>query len=415
MEENTKSIQEFLYKDDISGGLYSEKDLLKIADKHLAHNYAPPDKIFISGGGLFVYDLKGKSYYDLNTCYSAVPEGHKQGNLDIFPRAFHEPNRILFAQELADFCGMNMMVLPMNTGAEAVETAIKLARKWGYERKKILKNCAEIIVCKNNFHGRTTTIVGFSSNPQYKELFGPYAPNAFIEVDFGDLKMLEKKITPFTVAILIEPIQGEGGINIPPDGYLYGAKNICREHKILFMLDEIQTGFGRTGARFAFDHERVSPDILILGKALGGGEDDISAVVSSREIMSVFEPGDHGSTFGGNPKACRSAREFLKIFNQLNLAENSRVQGDYFLKKLKEFSAGKTSIKEVRGRGLFIGIEFFNEKDAKRAIQSLLDVDNVGVVTVIAQKNVLRLSPPLIITKENIDEIMEKFQEANIP
>ncbi|MEK7599276.1 MAG: aspartate aminotransferase family protein [Patescibacteria group bacterium] len=399
-----------LYQD--NEGLYTEKELLAIAEKHLAHNYAPPDKIFISGGGIFVYDCDGRSYHDLNACYSALPLGHKEsGNLDTFPRAFHEPDRILFAKELADFCGMDM-VLPMNTGAEAVETAIKLARKWGYVGKKILKDCAEIIVCKNNFHGRTTTIVGFSSNPQYKNFYSPYAPNAFIEVDFGDSEKLGKKITPYTVAVLIEPVQGEGGIIFPPDGYLYEVKEICREHNVLFMLDEVQTGFGRTGTRFAFDHEGAKPDILILAKALGGGEDDISAVVSSEEIMSLFQPGDHGSTFGGNPKACRSARRFLKLFKELNLAENSKIQGAYFLEKLKEFADSKTSIKEVRGRGLFIGIEFNEKFDAKRASQALL---KAGLLTVIAKKHILRLSPPLNITKKDIDAIMEKFREADIP
>jgi ornithine--oxo-acid transaminase len=402
-----------LYKDNITGGLYNEEDLLVIAKKHLARNYAPPDKIFLHGSGLMVYDCDGKPYYDLNACYSALPLGHKRSRnyeLDIFPSAFHNSNRILFAQELAEFCDLDM-VLPMNTGAEAVETAIKLARKWGYAVKKIMKDCAEIIVCKNNFHGRTTTIVGFSSNPQYKELFGAATPG-FEPIEFGKPEMLEKRITPFTCGFLVEPIQGEGGIIIPPDGYLREIRQICRRKNILFILDEIQTGFGRTGARFAFDYEGAKPDILILGKALGGGETAISAVVSSREIMSLFQPGDHGSTFGGNPKACRSARRFLRDFNNLNLAENSRIQGEYFLKRLKEFEHNKCSIKEIRGRGLFIGIEFNKNFSAERASKMLFEK---GILAVVAQNNVLRLSPPLTITKKEIDEVMERFYEINIP
>jgi len=399
------------WEDRISSVFYTESELLRIAEKHLARNYDPPEKIFINGGGWRVQDFNGRNFYDINACYSALPLGHRAfWSLDIFPRYFHEPNRILFAKELAEFCGMEM-VCPMNTGAEAVETAIKLARKWGYLVKKIEKDRAEIIVCKNNFHGRTTTIVGFSSNPQYYELFGPKTPG-FVSIFFGNIDALRKAITPQTAAFLAEPIQGEGGIIIPPNGYFCGVRDICSKNNILMILDEVQTGFGRTGTRFAFDYEDVQPDVLILGKALGGGEDDISAVVSSGEIMGLFQPGDHGSTFGGNPKACRSAREFLRKFQELKLAENSRIQGEYFLKKLKEFAGKRSSIKEVRGRGLFIGVEFNEKFSAKRASQALLET---GFLTVIAQNNVLRLSPPLTITKEEIDKVMAGFQKTDIP
>lgn len=399
------------YKDGLTGKSHTEQELLEMAEKHLAHNYAPPDKIFVRGNGVRVYDMGGREYFDLNACYSALPFGHKQGELVTFPRAFHTPDRILFAKELADFCGMDM-ICPMNTGAEAVETAIKLARKWGYVVKGVPKNRAEIIVCENNFHGRTETIISFSTNLQYKDLFGPHTPG-FKIIPFGNVKALKDTITTNTVAFLVEPIQGEGGIIIPPEGYLAAIAEICKKNNVLLIFDEIQTGFGRTGDRFAFDHENTVPDVLILGKALGGGECDISAVVSTEEIMGLFKSGDHGSTFGGNPRACRSARKFLREFTDGNFdyTENSKIMGQYFLEGLQKIALKYHFIMRVRGRGLFIAIEFFypNFDGAVQLSKRLLQE---GLMTVIAKKHILRLSPPLNIQKVHINHFLKIFDKV---
>ena len=391
------------------GNKNSEKNFLKMAEKYLAPNYEPIPVVIEGSRGSWVWDIKGRAYLDMLSCYSALNLGHghpriikalknQAEKLAVFPRKFLSEELILFAKELAEFCGQEM-VLPVNSGVEAVETAIKLARSWGYAVKGIPKNQAQIIVCNNNFHGRTVTVIGFSSESAYRDPFGPFTPG-FQSIPFGDIKALKKAITPNTAAFLVEPIQGEGGIVVPPDGYLGECFEICRQADVLFMADEVQTGFCRTGKIFACDWDGVKPDVLILGKALGGGGLGISAVVSSRSIMSsAFKPGSHGSTFGGNPLACRVAREVLKIIGKGYLANKSKMFGEYFKANFSDFSCSK--IKEVRGRGLLIGIELYqNGLNAHEICKKLLDQ---GVICSDTRKYVIRVAPPLTITFEELE------------
>lgn len=321
------------------------KDYIQLEEIYGAHIYHPLDIVIERGEGIWVYDVEGKKYLDFLSAYSAVSQGHchpriyqalieQAKKLTLPSRAFRNNQTGLFYKELADLCEMEM-VLPMNSGAEAVETAVKTARKWGYMTKHIPENKAEIIVCTGNFHGRTTTVISFSSEPQYRKDFGPHTPG-FVFIPYGDIDALARAITPNTAAFLVEPIQGEGGILIPPKGYLNKVQELCRAQNVLVLMDEIQTGLGRTGKLFAYQHEAgVKPDVLILGKALSGGFYPVSAVISTKAILGNFKPGDHGSTFGANPLACAVGREALKVLIEEKLTERSAQLGHYFLERLR--------------------------------------------------------------------------------
>ncbi|MDD3014195.1 MAG: ornithine--oxo-acid transaminase [Candidatus Gastranaerophilales bacterium] len=370
-----------------------------------ANNYNPLDIVITHAHGVWVYDIEGNKYLDCLSAYSAVNQGHchpkilkvlkeQAEKVTLTSRAFRNTELPLFYKELAEITGAEM-VLPMNTGSEAVETAIKAARKWGYKVKGIEKDKAEIIVCANNFHGRTTTIISFSSEDQYKDGFGPYTPG-FKIIPYGDIEALKNAVTSNTCAFLLEPIQGEAGIIIPPNGYLKEAEQICKTNNILFMLDEIQTGFGRTGKMFAFQHENVDPDVIIIGKALSGGFYPVSAVLSKKEILSVFNPGDHGSTFGGNPLGCAVARAALRVIIEEDLVNRSAILGKAFLERLKTINS--SHIVEIRGKGLFIGIQL-NTK--ARSFCEALKTE--GLLCKETHDNIIRIAPPLIVTEEELD------------
>lgn len=378
-----------------SENLSRAERFIEIEDRWGARNYRPLDVVIERASGVWVEDVDGKRYLDCLSAYSALNQGHchprilqalkeQAERVTLTSRAFRNDQLPLFVEELAKLCGMEM-VLPMNTGAEAVETAIKAARRWGYAHKRIPFDKAEIIVCENNFHGRTTTIVGFSSEPSYRDGFGPFTPG-FVTVPFGDAEALEAAITPNTCAFLFEPIQCEAGIIIPPDGYLRQAAEICRRGNVLLIADEIQTGLGRTGRMFACEHEDVQPDVYILGKALSGGFYPVSAVVSSREVLGVFRPGSHGSTYGGNPLACAVARVALKVIQEENLAERSAELGAWLLYELRRIR--HPHIKKVRGRGLLAGIELL--VPARAYCERLKDL---GVLCKETHDFVIRLAP----------------------
>jgi len=388
-------------------------EIIEKINRYSANNYHPLPVVLTKSAGTRVWDVEGREYIDMLSAYSALNFGHNHPRLVealnrqaklmcVTSRAFNTDIFAEFVEHLARFCFLDK-VLPMNSGAEAVETAIKIARKWGYTVKGVKRNKAEIIVCDNNFHGRTTTIVGFSSTPQYRDDFGPYASRAFKTIPFGDAEALERAITKNTAAFLVEPIQGEGGINVPPEDYLNKACSICREHNILFVADEIQTGLGRTGNKFCFWHQCLSPDLLIVGKALGGGLLPISAVVGKKEVMDVIKPGDHGSTFGGNPLACAVAVETLKILEEEPLIENAAKLGKYFMGELKMMNGCQQLIKEVRGMGLLIGLELAVE-GGRKFCEKILER---RVLCKETKENVIRFAPPLTITKEEIDLALE--------
>ena|SRR5436190_11082692 len=379
-------------------------ELIDIEDCWGAHNYRPLDVVIERGSGVWVYDVEGRRYLDCLSAYSALNQGHchprilaalqeQASRITLTSRAFRNDQLPRFVKELARLCDMEM-VLPMNTGAEAVETAIKAARRWGYTRKGIAQDRAEIIVCENNFHGRTTTICGFSSEPLYRDGFGPFTPG-FVSIPFGDAEALAEAITPNTCAFLFEPIQCEGGILIPPDGFLREAAAICRRHKVLMAADEIQTGLGRTGRMLACQYEGVQPDMYILGKALSGGMYPVSAVVSSQEILGVFRPGSHGSTYGGNPLACAVARAALRVIEEERLPDRSAELGAWLLYELRKIC--HPHIKEIRGRGLLIGIELL--VPARSYCERLKDL---GMLCKETHDAVIRLAPPLIISQEDL-------------
>lgn len=388
---------------------------IDLENRFCAHNYLPLPVVLSRGEGVFVWDENGKKYLDMMSAYSAVSHGHANPRLveaatkqlkklTIVSRAYYTDKLGKFLQRACELTGQDM-ALPMNTGAEGVETAIKAARKWGYEVKGIEKDKAEIIACTGNFHGRTTTIVGFSDEPQYRHGFGPF-PAGFKLVAYGDTDALEKLITPNTAAFLVEPIQGEGGIVIPPDGYLKTCADICRKHNVLLIADEIQTGLGRTGSLLACDHDQVVPDGLILGKALGGGIVPVSMFLSKREVMEVFTPGDHGSTFGGNPLAAAVGLEALNIIVEDKLAERSREMGDYMLDKLSELES--PLITGIRGRGLFVGVEIDPEHGSAREIcEALMDR---GLLSKETHETVVRLAPPLVIKPREIDWAVDQIR-----
>jgi ornithine--oxo-acid transaminase len=394
--------------------LLSAKELIALEDNYGARNYLPLDVVVERAEGCWVYDVDGKRYLDCLAAYSAVNQGHchpkileslieQARKVTLTSRAFRNAQLPLFYKELHELTGMEM-TLPMNSGAEAVETALKAARKWGYTKKGIADGQAEIIVCAGNFHGRTLGVISFSSEEQYRNGFGPLAPG-FRIIPFGDSRALREAITPNTCAFLCEPIQGEAGIVIPPGGYLREVAEICSENRVLLMLDEIQSGLGRTGKLFAYMHEGIRPDVLIVGKALGGGFYPISAVLSSKDVLGVFGPGDHGSTFGGNPLACAVARTALRVLVEEKMVERSEELGGYFLAKLRGLRS--SVIKEIRGRGLWIGVEL--NTNARKYCEALKDE---GVLCKETHDRILRIAPPLVITREEIDWAWEKFQEV---
>ncbi|MFQ6082119.1 MAG: ornithine--oxo-acid transaminase [Candidatus Aminicenantia bacterium] len=395
---------------------YSSQESIWLSDTYGAHNYHPLPVVISRAEGVWVWDPEGRKYMDMLSAYSAVNQGHRHPKIiqalksqaervTLTSRSFHNDQLGPFLKKLTDFCEMEM-ALPMNTGAEAVETALKTARKWGYYKKEIPQDKAEIIVCQGNFHGRTISIVSFSSVKQYRDGFGPFTPG-FKLIPFGNIDALKEAINENTAGFLVEPIQGEGGIIIPPEGYLKEAKSICQKNNLLFILDEIQTGLCRTGKTFAYQYEEAKPDILILGKALGGGVLPISAIVSSREILSVFNPGDHGSTFGGNPLACAVAITALEVLEEENLAQRATEMGEYFMIRLKEMDSPK--VKEIRGKGLLIGVEIKKEYgNARLYCEELM---KVGLLCKETHETVVRFAPPLVITKEEIDWALGRIRE----
>lgn len=382
-----------------------------------ARNYAPFPVVIARGAGAHLFDSEGKRYIDMMSAYSAASFGHlhprlvealkrQLDRLDLVSRAYHSDNLGPFCEELAGLTGLDAC-LPMNTGAEGVETAIKAARRYGYDRLSIPEDKAEIIVAANNFHGRTTTLIGFSTEPSYRRGFGPFAPG-FVIVPFGDAAALEAAITPFTAAVLIEPIQGEAGIIVPPAGYHARLREICDRHKILLIFDEVQSGFGRTGRNFCFEHENAKPDGLIVGKALGGGLIPVSALVARRELLDVFDPGSHGSTFGGNPLAIAVAREAIRVLQDEDLALRSHVLGKVLLSALA--SIDHPAIVEVRGKGLWAGVELdpahVNAKDVCLAMMRR------GVLTKETHGTVIRFAPPLVIEEADLLQAVEVFHDA---
>jgi ornithine--oxo-acid transaminase len=390
------------------------KDYVELENAYGAHNYKPLDVVIDRAEGVWVYDVDGKKYLDCLASYSAVNQGHchpkimqtlidQAHKVTLTSRAFRNDQLGPLYKQLHDLTGFDM-ALPMNSGAEAVETAVKTARKWGYKVKGIPDGKAEIIVCANNFHGRTVTVISFSTDEQYRDGFGPFTPG-FKVIPFGDAKALRAAITPNTCAFLVEPIQGEAGIIIPPKGFLKEAAEICRANNVLLMADEIQSGLGRTGKLFAFMYEGIRPDLLIVGKALAGGFYPVSAVLSSKEILGVFNPGDHGSTFGGNPLGCAVARTALRVLVEEKMVERSAELGEYFLAKLKTLRSPE--LKEVRGIGLWIGIEM---KGAARPYCEALK--ELGVLCKETHDHVIRIAPPLVITREEIDWAFERIRKV---
>ena len=378
--------------------------LIKIEDRFGADNYHPLDIVIKKAEGIWVEDVEGNRFMDFLAAYSAVNQGHchprllkalrrQAAKVTLTSRAFRNDQLPFFCQEVCELTGFEK-VLPMNSGAEAVETAIKAARKWGEKVKGIKKDKTEIIVCADNFHGRTTTIVGFSTEDQYKDGFGPFTPG-FKIIPFGDAGALAKAINKNTAAFMVEPVQGEAGINLPPRGFLKKAAALCRKNNVLFIADEIQSGLGRTGKMFAFEHEGVRPDGVIIGKALSGGFYPVSAFLSNREVMGVFKPGDHGSTFGGNPLGMAVAREALKVLVEEKLVQNSAKLGPWFMDKLKTMKY--KSIKQVRGRGLFVGLVL--NRPARPYCEALMAE---GMLCKETHENVIRFAPPLVVTKKEL-------------
>ena len=390
------------------------QDFIDLENAFGAHNYHPLDVIIERAEGVWVYDVEGKRYLDCLAAYSAVNQGHchprilktlieQAHKVTLTSRAFHNDQLPLLCKELHELTGMDM-ALPMNSGAEAVETALKTARKWGHNVKGIPEGKAEIIVCAGNFHGRTISIISFSSDEQYRDGFAPFTPG-FKIIPFGDTQALRDAITPDTCAFLVEPIQGEAGIVIPPAGFLAEATELCRKHKVLLMVDEIQSGLGRTGKLFAYMHEGITPDVLIIGKALAGGFYPVSAVLASREILGVFKPGDHGSTFGGNPLGCALARTALRVLIDENLVERSAELGRYFIERLRTLRS--PDLKEVRGRGLWIGIELHSP--ARPYCEALKDL---GILCKETHDHVIRIAPPLIISRDEIDWAFDRIKKV---
>ncbi len=393
------------------------QDFIDIEDRYGAHNYHPLDVVLTRGEGVWVFDVEGNRYLDCLSAYSALNQGHvhpkiltalveQASQLTLTSRAFRNQQLPLFYQELAEFSGYPM-ALPMNTGVEAVETSLKLARKWAYQVKGIPRHQAEIITFENNFQGRTITVVSFSTEALYRDDFGPFTPG-FISLPYGDAEAVERAITPNTAAISVEPIQGEAGVIVPPEGYLRQLREICDRRQVLLIADEIQTGLGRTGKRFACDHENVRPDILVIGKALSGGFYPVSAVLSSAGLLGLFRPGDHGSTFGGNPLGAAIARAALRVITEEGLIENAAAMGEYLIEQLCEIPS--PYIKEVRGKGLLIGIELHPHAGGARRFTEALKAH--GILAKETHQNIIRIAPPLIIDRETIDWALPSIREV---
>jgi ornithine--oxo-acid transaminase len=392
-------------------------EFIREVDRWSAHNYGPLPVVLERGEGVWVWDVEGRKYLDMLAAYSAVNQGHRHpriiaaleeqaGRLTLTSRAFHNDRMGPFLRQLCEATGFDR-ALPMNTGAEAVETALKAARKWGYEVKGVPEDRAEIIVCANNFHGRTTTIVGFSSEPQYKAGFGPFAPG-FVTIPYGDSDALERAITADTVGFLVEPIQGEGGIVVPPDGYMTTVHEICRDRGVLVLNDEIQTGLGRTGKLFCGDWDGTRGDVLIVGKALGGGVFPVSAILANDEVMEVFHPGDHGSTFGGNPLGAAVGQASLEVILDEGLADRSLELGTWLHDRLSELDS--PHIAEVRGRGLMIGIDIRKESGPARPFcDALMDR---GILCNDTHQQVIRIAPPLVVTREILEQALSAITEV---
>lgn len=394
---------------------------IELEEHYGAHNYHPLEVVIEKAEGVWVWDVAGQKYLDCLSAYSALNQGHRHPKIvaalieqaqkvTLTSRAFRNDQLGPLYKELHDLTGYDL-ALPMNSGAEAVETALKLARKWGYAVKGLPANQAEIIVAGNNFHGRTITIVSFSSEPLYKEAFGPFTPG-FISVPYGDVNAIAQAITPNTAAVMIEPIQGEAGVIVPPAGYLKAVAEVCQKNNVLLMADEIQTGLGRTGKLFACDHEGVRPDVVILGKALGGGVYPVSAVLADQPILGLFTPGEHGSTFGGNPLAAASARAALRVIVEEKLIENAATLGEYFQERLAEIPS--PHVKEVRGKGLLIGVELKPEAGGARRFCEALQTK--GILCKETHDHVIRFAPPLVIDRATIDWALGPITEVlNMP
>jgi ornithine--oxo-acid transaminase len=395
----------------------TSRDIIDATERHGANNYHPLPIVIAKAKGVFVEDPEGRRYMDMLSAYSALNQGHchprivqalkdQADRVTLTSRAFH--NAVLgdLYADIAALTGLDL-VLPMNSGAEAVETAIKAARKWGYTEKGIPDGAADIVVCNGNFHGRTTTIVGFSSEEAYRAGFGPFTPG-FTLIPYGDADALEKAISRNTAAFLVEPIQGEAGVVVPPDGYLKRCRELCDRHNVLLMADEIQTGFGRTGEMFCCDHENVVPDVYIMGKALSGGMLPVSAVASRKAVLGVFRPGEHGSTFGGSPLASAVAREAIAVIRDEKLVARSRDLGKYFADALAEI--GSPHVKEIRGKGLFIGVVLKDEAGAARPFCEKLMEE--GLLCKETHEMVIRFAPPLIITKDELDWALARIRKV---
>jgi ornithine--oxo-acid transaminase len=392
-------------------------DLISTEHRLGAHNYQPLDVVLSRGEGVWVWDVDGKRYLDCLSAYSAVNQGHchpkileamveQAKKLTLTSRAFRNDQLALFYEEIAALTGSHK-VLPMNSGAEAVESAVKAVRKWGYEVKGVPEGKAEIIVAADNFHGRTITIVGFSTDPDARGGFGPFAPG-FVVVPFGDIDAFQKAITPNTVGFLVEPIQGEAGVVIPPAGYFPKVRELCTKHNVTLILDEIQTGLGRTGKLLAEQHEGIEADVTLVGKALSGGFYPVSAVLSNSEVLGVLQPGQHGSTFGGNPLACAIARAALRVLTEEGMIENSAVMGDYFMKGLK--SIRSNLVREVRGRGLMLAVELHPEAGgARKYCYALKDR---GLLAKDTHGHTIRIAPPLVVQKAEIDWALGEFDQV---
>ena len=391
-----------------------QQQYIQLEQKFGAHNYKPLDVVLSRGEGVWVWDVDGRKYLDCLAAYSAVNQGHchpkilqtltaQAQKLTLTSRAFRNDQLGLFYRELCELTNSHK-VLPMNSGAEAVETVIKTVRKWGYTVKGVPEGKAEIIVCSNNFHGRTITIVGFSTDENSRKGFGPFTPG-FKIIPFGDAAALEKAITPHTVGFMVEPIQGEAGVIIPPPGYLRDVKGICEKHNVVLILDEIQTGLGRTGKILAEEHDGIEADLTLIGKALSGGFYPVSAVLSNSEVMDVLQPGEHGSTFGGNPLACAVARTALQVLIEEKMIENAADMGAYFLEGLQQIDSDK--IKEVRGKGLMIGLEFFTEVGGAR--QYCEKLKESGLLCKETHDNIIRFAPPLVITRDTVDWALDRI------
>ena len=391
--------------------------LMDLANRYGARNYAPLPVVLERGEGVYVYDTEGREYIDFLSSYSALSHGHRhprivaaaQAQLDkitLTSRAFHNAEMGPFLHELCEYAGMSM-ALPMNTGAEAVETAIKAARKWAYAVKGVPRHEADIIVCSDNFHGRTVTIISFSTENLYRDDFGPFTPG-FTVIPYGDAAALAAAITPNTAAFMVEPLQGEAGVAVPPAGFLEQAQELCAKNDVLFVLDEVQTGLGRTGRRFCYQHEDVHPDLVIVGKALGGGIYPVSAVVGKMEILSLFRPGEHGSTFGGNPLGCAVARESLRVLEEEQLASRSAELGEYLMGRLRAIQS--PYIKEVRGKGLLIGLVL--HPDAGGARRFCVALMEEGLLCKETHEDVIRFAPPLVISREQLDWALERVEKV---